>query len=86
MKRYWLLFAQTVTVLLALYFVIATLQPAWLQRGQAFGDTGLVLLQAPSTPHTEPVAGSLSHAAQAAMPAVVSITTSQAVRTEASNA
>ena len=80
MKRYWLLFAQTVTVLLALYFVIATLQPAWLQRGQAFGDTGLVLLQAPSTPHTEPVAGSLSHAAQAAMPAVVSITTSQAVR------
>ena len=80
MKRYWLLFAQTVTVLLALYFVIATLQPAWLQRGQAFGDTDLVLLQAPSTPHTEPVAGSLSHAAQAAMPAVVSITTSQAVR------
>ena len=80
MKRYWLLFAQTVTVLLALYFVIATLQPAWLQRGQAFGDTGLVLLQAPSIPHTEPVAGSLSHAAQAAMPAVVSITTSQAVR------
>ncbi len=80
MKRYWLLFTQTVTVVLAVYFVVATLQPTWLQRGQPFGDTGLVLLQAPSAPHTEPVAGSLSHAAQAAMPAVVSITTSQAVR------
>ena len=35
MKRLWLLFAQVVTVLLALYFVVATLQPSWLQRNNA---------------------------------------------------
>ena len=32
MKRYWLLFSQSVTVLLAAWFVVATLQPQWLQR------------------------------------------------------
>jgi hypothetical protein len=30
MKRYWLLFSQTVTILLAAYFVVATLKPQWL--------------------------------------------------------
>jgi DNA-binding transcriptional MocR family regulator len=30
MKRYWLLFAQSITVLLAAYFVVLTLKPAWL--------------------------------------------------------
>jgi serine protease DegQ len=30
MKRLWLLFSQTVTVLVAAYFVVATLQPDWL--------------------------------------------------------
>ncbi|MFN8955386.1 MAG: 2-alkenal reductase, partial [Burkholderiales bacterium] len=30
MKRYWLLFSQWVTVLLAIWFVVATLQPQWL--------------------------------------------------------
>ena len=32
MKRTWLLFAQAVTVLLAAYFVVATLKPEWLGR------------------------------------------------------
>ena len=32
MKRTWLLFAQAVTVLLAAYFVVATLKPEWLNR------------------------------------------------------
>ena len=32
MKRLWLLFAQTVTVLVAVFFVVATLQPQWLGR------------------------------------------------------
>ena len=32
MKRLWLVFAQTVTVVLAAYFVVATLQPEWLDR------------------------------------------------------
>jgi hypothetical protein len=33
MKRYWLLFSQWVTVLLAAWFVVATLQPDWLRLG-----------------------------------------------------
>jgi serine protease DegQ len=32
MKRTWLLFAQAVTVLLAAYFVVATLKPEWLNK------------------------------------------------------
>ena len=32
MRRYWLLFSQAVTVLLAAYFVVATLKPEWLGR------------------------------------------------------
>ena len=32
MRRYWLVFSQAVTVLLAAYFVVATLKPEWLGR------------------------------------------------------
>jgi serine protease DegQ len=32
MKRLWLLFAQTVTVALALWFIVATLKPEWLRH------------------------------------------------------
>jgi serine protease DegQ len=32
MKRLWLVFAQSVTVLLAAFFVVATLKPQWLDR------------------------------------------------------
>ena len=35
MKRLWLVFAQSVTVLLAAYFVVATLKPEWLNRRPA---------------------------------------------------
>ena len=42
MKRLWLLLAQTVTVLLAAYFVVATLKPQWLGRlGALQGSTGI---------------------------------------------
>ena len=80
MKRIWLLFAQAVTVLLAMYFVVATLQPQWLQRGASVSRAGISLLEAPGDLRPEPVAGSLSAAAKAAMPAVVSINTSKEVR------
>lgn len=76
MRRTWLLFSQTVTVLVAMLFVVATLKPEWLQRP---GDLGL----APATVGTEPVArsngiGSYSAAAKRASPAVVSITANKA--------
>ena len=75
MRRHWLLFTQTVTILLALWFIVATLKPQWLQ-GLA-GAGGMTLLQAQGDSSGHRPAGSLSAAAQAASPAVVSINTSQ---------
>ena len=76
MKRIWSLFSQWVTVLLAIWFVVATLQPEWLRGNQA-SMAGMSLLQAPPAAHgTRPV-GSLSAPAQKASPAVVSINTSK---------
>ena len=78
MKRLWLLFSQTVTVLVAAYFVVATLQPDWVRRGATLSDAGVALIQAPPAPYAEPAPGSLSTAARKAAPAVVSINTSKA--------
>ncbi|MCZ8253745.1 MAG: trypsin-like peptidase domain-containing protein [Hylemonella sp.] len=78
MKRYWLLFSQAVTVLLAAYFVVATLKPAWfLQSGET---PAVALFQAPSDRAAAPVPGSFRMAAQKASAAVVSINTSKAAR------
>jgi serine protease DegQ len=79
--RSWLLFAQTVTVALALWFVVAALKPEWLEgkpkQVQVGGPgNGVPVLQAPS----QPVAGSFREAAAKAMPAVVNIYTSKASR------
>ena len=79
MKRLWLLFSQAVTVCLAAYFVVATLQPDWVGRGAPQRPT-VTLLQAPAAEPEQPVAGSFSAAARKAAPAVVSITTSKEVR------
>ncbi len=79
MKRFWLLFAQAVTVLLAAYFVVGTLKPQWLgQLGNTRGNTGTVsIVQAPSVPTGQMAPGSLSGAVKKAAPAVVSINTSK---------
>ena len=82
MKRLWLLFSQAVTVLLAAFFVVATLKPQWVQRGAASTLGGVVsIIEAPGTGGPAvPAPGSYSAAAQKASPAVVSINTSKAVR------
>jgi Do/DeqQ family serine protease len=78
MKRLWLLFAQTVTVLLAAWFVVLTLKPEWLDRprGAAPGRASVTVLEAPSAPRAPGVPGSLNSAVRKAAPAVVSINTS----------
>ncbi|AJP58965.1 2-alkenal reductase [Pandoraea vervacti] len=81
LRRFWLLFAQAVTVLLALLFIIATLKPQWLQRQGSFGKqlaNPIIALQevAPSL-SDKPAAGSYADGAQKAMPAVVSIFSSK---------
>ena len=79
MKRLWLLFAQSVTVLLATYFVVATLKPAWLERRPAL-PTVVPVLESGGSSTVAPPTGvpSFRSAAQAASPAVVSINTSKA--------
>ena len=78
MKRYWLLFSQVVTVLLAVWFVLVTLKPEWLNRRPSL--QGVTLLEAPSHAPGTVMPGSMSPAAKSAAPAVVSIATTQ-VRT-----
>ena len=79
MKRLWLLFSQTATVLLAAYFVVATLKPAWLnQRPGASG--ALTFTEAPAgAPSASPASGFRLAAAKASA-AVVSINTSKAAQ------
>jgi len=76
MKRYWLFFSQWVTVLLAAWFVVATLKPEWIRNAQRSAE-GITLLQAPSGAALNRPVGSLSAPAQKASPAVVSINTSK---------
>jgi len=76
MRRLWLLFAQTVTVLVAVWFVLITLKPEWVQRPS--WNTDLQVFEvAPGAISPTVSAGSLSFAAKKASPAVVSINTSQ---------
>jgi serine protease DegQ len=77
MKRLWLLFSQTCTLLLAVFFVVATLKPQWIDRGH--GPRGVIsLLESPAAPaSTDSPAGSLRGAAQKASSSVVSINTSK---------
>jgi Do/DeqQ family serine protease len=78
MRRFWLVFAQTTTICLAVLFVISTLRPdlvAWNTRGD------VVTVKEPVTtePPAQPV-GSYSDAVRKAMPAVVNIFTSEQVK------
>jgi Do/DeqQ family serine protease len=79
MKRFWLLFSQSVTVLLATYFVVLTLKPGWLE-GIHVQPVSVALLEAPAGVATAVPAGSFRLAAQKSSSAVVSINTSKNAR------
>jgi serine protease DegQ len=79
MKRLWLIFSQTATVLLAAYFVIATLKPQWLDRGPSVSGA-VALFEAPVGNPGDVPTGSFRLAAQKASAAVVSINISKAAR------
>ncbi|MBT3065900.1 S1C family serine protease [Rhodoferax sp. U11-2br] len=83
MKRLWLLFSQTVTVLLAAYFVVGTLKPGWLpSRGVS---SAVAVLEAPEPSAGVVPAGSFRLAAQKASSAVVSINISKNARPNPQN-
>ncbi|MDR1968334.1 MAG: trypsin-like peptidase domain-containing protein [Burkholderiaceae bacterium] len=93
MKRLWLLFAQTVTVLLALWFVVLTLKPQWLNRSRDAQPPERAVVSVIEMPRTAPMAaasasaapGSMNSAVRKAAPAVVSINTSTIQRHPDSN-
>ena len=73
MRRLWLIFAQAVTVAVAVLFVLATLKPEWVRgRGPL---PAVAVFEAPAAA-SQALAGaaSLRNAAAAALPAVVSVT------------
>ncbi|MFM6985861.1 MAG: Do family serine endopeptidase [Hydrogenophaga sp.] len=77
MKRLWLIFAQSVTVLLAALFVVATLKPAWLDQRHVRFPAVPVLEAVPASGQPGGDITSFRTAAQRASPAVVSINTSK---------
>ncbi len=81
MKRFWLLFSQSVTVLLAAYFVLITFKPGWI-GAPGVKTAGLALVEAPSAGAAAP-AGSFRLAAQKSSAAVVSINASKNARRSA---
>jgi serine protease DegQ len=82
MRRLWLTFAQTVTVCVAILFVVKTLKPEWLAQlpstGVGIAEIATVHEAAPGADATRP--GSHADAAKKAVPAVVHIFTSQEVK------
>jgi serine protease DegQ len=78
LRKFWLLFAQACTLCIAALFVVATLRPDLLPR--IGGAHNIVLLQQSSTQVATPRVASYADAAKKAMPAVVNIYSSKAVR------
>ncbi len=84
MRRLWLLFAQTVTVGLALWFIVMALKPEWV--GGAVGSRGKVAVTTSTvaineSPPGEVLAtGTYRDAAKRAMPSVVNIFTAKQAR------
>jgi len=79
MRKHWLLFSQTVTIALALLFIVHTLKPELLPNA---ARSGVVTLyeNLPRTEGQQAPATGLSAAAHKAMPAVVNIFTSTVVK------
>ncbi|SNT03451.1 serine protease DegQ [Noviherbaspirillum humi] len=78
MRRLWLLFAQTVTVGLAVWFIVASLKPQWIgdrSRRTHPGASPIAVAEAPA--HASPGQGSYREAAKRAMPTVVNIFTTK---------
>ena len=78
MHRLWLIFAQAVTVSVAVLFVLNTLKPEWLR--QATPAAVVAILEAPAGAEQAPAVGSYAPAAQRSMPAVVHIFTTKGGR------
>ena len=81
MQRLWYLFCQAVTLLLAAYFVVATLKPDWL-GSRSFQTGAVALIEAPAASSSAVPLVSFRLAAKKSSAAVVSINTSKAVKND----
>ena len=77
LNKYWLLFAQAVTVMLAALFIVATLKPEWLSESRVGSLVDTVSLKE-SSYDGQLSPGSYHEAVKRSMPAVVNIFTSKA--------
>ena len=82
MRKHWLLFSQTVTIALALLFIVHTLKPELLPKA-ARGGVVTLLEKSPQNAAGQIHSMGLSAAAHKAMPAVVNIFTSTVISTPA---
>lgn len=86
MRKLWLVFAQAVTLTLAVLFVVSLVKPDWLAwRAQVIEVREAVPGAAPAAPSTPPIAAggrplSFSDAARKAIPSVVNISATRQVR------
>jgi len=80
MRKLWLIFAQTATVAVGVLFVITALKPEWLGR-PVLAPQVVELRQAAATGGAPSRAASYSDAVRKAVPAVVNIFTSKAIKT-----
>lgn len=74
MRSLWLLFTQTVTVCLGIWFTVSTLKPEWVT---STAPAAIALAPNPEPSWTSATVSSYAHAVQQAAPAVVNIYTSQ---------
>ncbi len=81
MRKLWLIFCQTATICLGVLFVVTTLRPDLLNGNSPQGAMITTVKQITGDA-AAPRAGSYSDAAKKAMPAVVNIFTSQAVKAQ----
>ncbi|MBU3556646.1 Do family serine endopeptidase [Polynucleobacter sp. Ross1-W9] len=77
LNRLWLLFAQAVTILMAAWFIVATLKPSWLSDAQMGSIVKSVTLREGAYDSNEISPGSYHEAVKKSMPAVVNIFTSK---------
>ena len=83
MRRLWLLFAQTITIGLAIWFIVVTLQPDWV--GGLVGRARTARVTSTAVPMLEaaanvPTHGSYREAVKRATPSVVNIFTSKGAK------
>lgn len=82
MHRLWMIFAQAVTISVALLFVVSTLKPEWVSDRPALPAVTIQEAIAPAAAPAGRATTSYAEAAQRALPAVVHIFTSKDVKSQ----